>query len=137
MADGKGPTLSSKNPDVNNSSYQSWAASGEHGTPGSKNDVYTTPVDEDLLYANYKLYQNYPNPFNPDKTIKCRLNVSTFIHLNNYYILGREVATKVNQKQKPGNYEVVFSGEGLGSGIYLYQLKTGEYSKTNKMILMK
>ena len=52
-----------------------------------------------------------------------------------YDILGREVAILVNEKQKPGNYEVEFEGSELTSGVYFYQLSAGEFTDTKKVIL--
>jgi hypothetical protein len=54
-----------------------------------------------------------------------------------YDILGREVATLVNEEKPAGEYEVEFKGNGLPSGIYFYQLKAGQYSETKKMVLLK
>ena len=52
-------------------------------------------------------------------------------------MLGREVATLVNEEEPAGNYEVEFDGKNLSSGTYFYQLKTGDYIETKKMQLMK
>jgi hypothetical protein len=54
-----------------------------------------------------------------------------------YDILGRELTTLVNQKQKPGNYEVVFDASNYPSGVYFYQLRAGDYSDVKKLILLK
>jgi hypothetical protein len=54
-----------------------------------------------------------------------------------YDVLGREVATLVNQKQALGNYKVEFNGNNLSSGVYFYQLKFGDLINTKKMILLK
>ena len=54
-----------------------------------------------------------------------------------YDILGKEVATLVNEKLSAGEYEVKFNAIGLPAGVYLYQLKAGSYRKTKKMILLK
>ncbi|MCB0732223.1 MAG: T9SS type A sorting domain-containing protein, partial [Ignavibacteriae bacterium] len=54
-----------------------------------------------------------------------------------YDILGREVTTLVNQKQKPGTYEVIFDASKYSSGVYYYQLKVGQFIKTKKMMLLK
>jgi len=92
---------------------------------------------------SYKLNQNYPNPFNPSTTIKytvASLNPSqggTFVQLKVYDIMGREVKTLVNANQKPGEYEVEFNVRDFSSGIYFYQIKSGEYISTKKMILLK
>jgi hypothetical protein len=52
-------------------------------------------------------------------------------------ILGNEVATLVNEIKAPGNYEIEWNAAGLSSGVYFYKLKTGNFSKTAKMLLMK
>ena len=99
----------------------------------------------DKIPGGFVLYQNYPNPFNPSTTIKYTLPVLETLHatsqqlvqLKVYDVLGREVATLVNEKQSPGNYEVTFNAVGLPSGIYFYKLKTDKFVKTQKMILLK
>lgn len=89
---------------------------------------------DELLY--YNLSQNYPNPFNPSTVISYRLPVIGFVTLKVYDILGREVATLVNEEKPAGEYEVEFNGTNLPSGIYFYQLAR-QYSETKKMILLK
>jgi hypothetical protein len=59
------------------------------------------------------------------------------VSLKVYDILGREVATLVNEKQKPGNYQVEFDCTDLTSGIYFYKLESGNYSEVKKMLLLK
>jgi hypothetical protein len=90
---------------------------------------------------SYQLYQNYPNPFNPVTNIRYSINNSSFVSLKVYNILGKEVATLVNEKQTPGVYEVQFtasqSSEELSSGVYFYKLTTGDFSSTKKMMLIK
>ena len=54
-----------------------------------------------------------------------------------YDTLGREIATLVNEKQSPGNYEVEFDGSDLTSGIYFYKISSGSYTEVKKMILLK
>ena len=90
----------------------------------------------------YSLSQNYPNPFNPSTTIKYSIpNVGVghapTVQLKVYDVLGREVATLVNKEQSAGNYEVQFDASGLTSGIYLYQLQSGNFIESRKMILIK
>jgi photosystem II stability/assembly factor-like uncharacterized protein len=92
---------------------------------------------------NFILYQNYPNPFNPTTIIKYTiappnlLKGEAVVQLKIYDILGREVATLVNEKQHPGTYTVNFNGNNLSSGIYFYQLRVGSYSLTKKMVYLK
>ena len=95
------------------------------------------------------LEQNYPNPFNPITTIKYSIgDVGTspaspsggfmkFVKLKVFDILGNEVATLVNEAQPAGNYTIRFDGSKLASGIYLYQLKSENFTQTYKMILLK
>jgi photosystem II stability/assembly factor-like uncharacterized protein len=88
------------------------------------------------------LGQNYPNPFNPSTKIIYSVPKSSQVIIKVYDILGREVATLVNEEKPAGHYEVEFnshSGEvqNLSSGIYFYQLRAGSFVETKKMILLK
>ena len=104
-----------------------------------------TGVKEDKnIPARFSLEQNYPNPFNPTTTIRYSIPSSPLpfgkglgVRLEVYDILGREVATLVNQEQQPGNYEVTFDASKLSSGIYFYRLQAGNFIQTKKMILLK
>jgi hypothetical protein len=87
--------------------------------------------------SDFSLSQNYPNPFNPSTVIRYQLPVIGFVTLKVYDILGREIATLVNEEKPAGEYEVEFNGSNLPSGIYFYQLKAEQYSETKKMILLK
>ncbi len=91
----------------------------------------------DFPPSNYSLEQNYPNPFNAGTTIKYQLSHSANVTLKIYDVLGREVATLVNTKQLPGNYEYPWSGQSLASGIYFYRLTAGDVHLQKKMILLK
>ena len=98
--------------------------------------------------SDFKLYQNYPNPFNPTTKIKYSIpSVQTHsdasVQLKVYDILGREVATLVNEVQLAGNYEIEFnstetnSHTTLPSGVYFYKLDAGSFHQIKKMILLK
>ena len=89
------------------------------------------------LIANYELYQNYPNPFNPSTTIKYQLPASGNVTLKIFDILGREVATLVNEFQAAGSYARMLNAASLSSGVYFYRLQTCNYSATKKFVLMK
>ncbi len=89
------------------------------------------------LPESFVLYQNYPNPFNPTTVIGYQLPVSNHVTLEVYDLLGREVATLVNEEKAPGNYEVKFDASKLPSGVYIYRLLTDKYVKAIKMILAK
>jgi len=89
----------------------------------------------------FNLYQNFPNPFNPSTIISYQLPVSSKVTLKVYDVLGKEVATLVDEEKSAGSYEVEFKSTGsshqLASGIYYYQLSAGNFIQTKKMILLK
>ena len=91
--------------------------------------------------TEYELAQNYPNPFNPKTTINYSIPVSGHVSLKVYNLLGSEVAVLVDKTQEAGRHSVEFSTEKLGtkigSGVYLYTLKSGEFVRTRKMIVLK
>jgi hypothetical protein len=95
-------------------------------------------VEEDNLRADgFALSQNYPNPFNPSTSISYTLPEAGMTTLKVYDMLGREVATLVNGVMSQGTHNVMFNAANLGSGIYLYELRSGNTRITNKMTLMK
>lgn len=85
----------------------------------------------------FGLDQNYPNPFNPITTIGYSIKAAGLVTLKVYDMLGTEVASLVNEKKEAGNYSVKFNAENLPSGIYFYQLKSGDITATKKLILLK
>jgi hypothetical protein len=97
---------------------------------GIKQNNYLTPV-------NYKLLQNYPNPFNPSTTISFSIANQEHVSLKVYNILGEVVSTLVNEVKGPGNYSVRFDAHGLSSGIYFYELNTGNFRNVKKMMILK
>ncbi len=104
----------------------------------------TSVENEDRIFNNYDLLQNYPNPFNPTTKIEYSIPKASFAILKVYDLLGREVATLVNEEKSIGNYNVEFNGSALSSGIYFYRiaihsdkLQAGDYSSVKKMILIK
>ncbi|MCW8806103.1 MAG: T9SS type A sorting domain-containing protein [Ignavibacteriaceae bacterium] len=87
--------------------------------------------------SNFTLYQNYPNPFNPTTNIKFQIAHSGFVSLKVYDILGNAITTIINEEKPVGNYEVEFNATDFPSGIYFYQLKTGVFFQTKKMVYLK
>jgi hypothetical protein len=85
----------------------------------------------------YSLNQNYPNPFNPSTSIGYQITTQSYISLKVFDVLGREVATLVNENKKPGSYEVEFDGSNLSSGLYFYRLQTSNFLETKKLLLLK
>jgi len=86
----------------------------------------------------FALAQNYPNPFNPTTTIKFSIPENEKnVKLTVYDLLGREVATLVNDQLTAGNYEVNFDASNISSGIYFYRLTAGNRVEVKKMMLLK
>ncbi|MEW6701134.1 MAG: T9SS type A sorting domain-containing protein [Bacteroidota bacterium] len=96
----------------------------------------------ELMPSSFSLAQNYPNPFNPSTNISYRLQGTSYTTLRVYDMLGREVATLVNEEQPAGTYQIVWNGtDNFGnkvtSGVYIYRLQAGSFSQTKKLVLMK
>ena len=90
----------------------------------------------------FNLEQNYPNPFNPITKIKFSIPAvgaydNTPVSLIIYDILGKEVVKLLNQKMKPGRYEVEWDGTNFASGVYFYKLEADSFVETKKMVLIK
>jgi hypothetical protein len=85
----------------------------------------------------FALEQNYPNPFNPSTTIRYQLPVASEVKLEVYDVLGKKIATLVNERQSAGAYQVVWNASGLSSGTYFYRLQAGTFVETKKMIMVK
>ena len=94
-------------------------------------------TDNNLLLTAFQLNQNYPNPFNPSTTIEFNLPKSEYVELKVYNLLGKEVTTLVSKKLNQGNHTYTFDGKNLASGIYYYQLLSGDYREVKKMILLQ
>jgi len=91
----------------------------------------------ELMPATFKLEQNYPNPFNPTTTINYSVANSGFVKIKVYDVLGKEVATLVNENKPAGNYKIEFNASRLVSGVYFYRIFAENFVETKKMILMK
>jgi hypothetical protein len=85
----------------------------------------------------FSLEQNFPNPFNPTTHLQFSISNSQPVTLKVYDMLGREVATLVNERKSPGTYDVIFNGSMLSSGIYIYRLETSHYTLSRMMTLLK
>ncbi len=112
------------------------------------NSIFTRMDHKESISINLSLSQNYPNPFNPTTTIKYSIpstgtRNAVSVQLKIYDMLGREIATLVNEEKVPGNYEVTFDGTGMASGVYFYRLQiytpqqNGSFNATKKLILIK
>jgi len=86
---------------------------------------------------DFVLLQNHPNPFNPITTIKYALPGDSHVRLEIYNILGQQVATLVDGKQKAGYKTAKWDASSFSSGIYFYRLQAGDFVQTRKMILLR
>ncbi len=85
----------------------------------------------------FSLSQNYPNPFNPSTKIKFGIAKQGFVTLSVIDISGREIERLVNENLSAGNYEAVFNGSNISSGVYFYRIQAGNYTETKKFTLIK
>lgn len=99
---------------------------------------YSKEVEVNVIYGmNYSLSQNYPNPFNPTTKISYTIPQTGFVEINVYDAIGNLIKTLVSGSKDAGSYDVEFDGSGLTSGIYFYQIKSGNFTDTKKFVLMK
>ena len=98
-----------------------------------------TYVDEKILANdnNYFLRPNYPNPFNPSTKITYNIPQRSNVSLKIYDVLGKEIATLVNEQKEAGLYEIKYDASKLSSGVYIYSIQAGDFLESRKMILMK
>jgi hypothetical protein len=99
-----------------------------------------TDVEEEkpaALPLKFELGQNYPNPFNPNTTIEYSIPKQSRVTIKVYSLLGKEVASLVNENKPAGNYSVEFNASGLSSGIYFYRLQMNDQILVKKLTLLK
>ncbi len=95
-------------------------------------------VDDEIeISSEYKLSQNYPNPFNPSTVIEFTIPEKTNVSLTVFNSIGEEVARLLNQEMIAGYHSINFNANNLSSGIYFYRISAGNFSKTNKMMLLR
>lgn len=127
--------------------------SGNNNSNIELNEFYTydfsiTSINDKEIkpISHYELLQNYPNPFNPNTIISYQIPDESYVTLKIYDILGREIATLVNERKNIGKYSIEFSADSknLSSGIYFYELiaqpinsSEKTYRDVKKLILMK
>ncbi|MFQ5639867.1 MAG: M6 family metalloprotease domain-containing protein, partial [bacterium] len=97
---------------------------------------------EDNLPEEFRLFQNYPNPFNPTTTIEYQLPKSARVTLLIYNIRGQQVRTLVDEEKPAGIFKANWNGEDafgrrVASGIYVYQIRAGDFVSSKKLILMR
>ncbi len=133
-------------------SYIFGGSNGEFVYRRSYSEIISIKNISTEIPSAYSLSQNYPNPFNP--TTKIRFDIPNgipslegyvrpggrgvgMVTLKVFDIMGREVATLVNEQLAPGTYETTFDGSNLSSGTYFYKLTTGDFSQTKRLALIR
>jgi hypothetical protein len=113
---------------------------------GANDGVWRRPLSQILVGVDddaprqpteFSLEQNYPNPFNPKTNITFHIANVDIVTLAIYDVLGREVATLVNEVRHPGTYTVDFDASELSSGVYIYRMQAGDGVRAMKLVVVK
>ena len=130
---------------LNNKTY--WWRVGAYNCAGwsefSEVRMFTTdsPVsvddDEQLTPSEFRLDQNYPNPFNPSTKITYSVSKESPVTIKVFDLIGQEIAVLVDDVKEPGFYSVTFDALGLSSGVYIYQMRAGNFTSIKKMSILK
>jgi hypothetical protein len=99
--------------------------------------TYVVDKNAGAAPREFRLEQNYPNPFNPSTNIRFSLEATKAVSLKIMDVLGREVATLVDQTLEPGTYTVKWDATSRPSGVYFYTVRAGSSLETQRMILTK
>lgn len=106
-------------------------------------NIISTFIESNIDFPKfYKLYQNYPNPFNPTTKIEFMLPKSSKVEIKIYNMLAQEIKTLVDRNFEPGNHVVIWNGRDnfgriVGSGVYLYRMKTIDFISVKKGLFLK
>lgn len=125
-----------ENKDLYSQSMYSWTVDKWH-YDGTLPTTTSVQRESELAPAQFTLEQNYPNPFNPSTTIRFAVKAKADVSLKVYDVLGKEVATLVNEQLNEGSYSATFNAQTLSTGLYFYTLRAGSFSETKKMLLTK
>ncbi|MGE5848480.1 MAG: T9SS type A sorting domain-containing protein, partial [Ignavibacteria bacterium] len=101
------------------------------------NSVISGITERPGIPNEFSLSQNYPNPFNPTTNINFSISKPSMVKLFIYDILGRKVATLINNEMNTGSYVYNFDASRFASGVYFYSLEAGDFKVTKKMMLLK
>ena len=113
---------------------------------GTRNAVWRRPLSEMIISVepvtselplDLSLSHNYPNPFNPTTTIASELPRTSSVSLCVYDVLGREVATLLNDEKSTGTYTLQWDASGVSSGVYFYRMRAGDFVQTRRMMVVK
>jgi len=94
-------------------------------------------TNESAFPKTYDVLTNYPNPFNPSTVVSYQLSVNNYVTLKIIDLLGREIATLVNEAKQAGSYTVRWNAQGMPSGVYFAVMQTKSKIITHKLLLTK
>ncbi len=117
-----------------------WIANRQGGVYVFNEDGITAVNTRSLtasLPHGYSLSQNFPNPFNPTTSISYDVSRPSYVRIDVYDVLGRQVNTLVDETKVPGSYHVTFDATNLPSGVYYYRLQAGAFTETKKLMIIK
>jgi hypothetical protein len=106
-------------------------------TRGFSNTITDINDPKEVSALDFELNQNYPNPFNPSTTIEFKIAKTGLVSIRVFNLLGKEVATLVNEVKSAGTHYIKFNAEELSSGVYFYQLITDNFISAKKFTFMK
>ena len=135
----KGQNEYDKNDDLNCAGYipyQPFLTEAHQNTP------LLAIENKGNLVERFSLNQNYPNPFNPTTTISYSIDKDSYVTISIFDISGKLITTVQNEYQTQGLHSISWNGSDylgnkLGAGLYFYQVKSGDFSQTRKMVLLK
>jgi hypothetical protein len=104
---------------------------------GEKSYIETYNFNFTKIPTSNSLEQNYPNPFNPKTTIRYNVKEANYVELGIYNLRGQKIKTLIHEPQMPGEYSIEFSAEEHSSGIYVYQIRIGDFVQNKKMTILK
>ncbi len=109
------------------------------GSQGDMYDPWIGVIEHPVVQTpdNFRLLQNHPNPFNPATSIGFELPQSGEVTLQVFNAAGEVVFQYSSARLNAGSYHIPFDGTDLASGVYFYQLKSGTFQASQKMVLLK
>jgi len=103
-------------------------------TPGVESPL---SIENKLFPADFQLLPTFPNPFNPIANIEYHLPLNANIELIIYDIRGRQIETLINNYQTAGYHTITWNASSFSSGVYLIRMDSGDFTQTQKVVLVK
>jgi len=94
-------------------------------------------IENQMIPASYGISSIYPNPFNPITQISYTIPQYSYLQFNIYDLTGRKITTLINEFQTPGYHSISWNADNLPSGVYLIRMDSGDFTQTQKVVLVK